>query len=79
MCGLHKPEECIRSLGAGGTDACEQPDLGARNQLRSSRKATISSAQVSVVEGVVQCFSQEYGSLGLNPSILGGGVIVTEH
>lgn len=65
--------------GAGGTDACEQPDLGARNQLRSSRKATISSSQVSVVEGVVQCFSQEYGSLGLNPSILGGGVIVTEH
>lgn len=44
VCGLQKPEECIRSLGAGGTGVCEQPDLGAMNQLRSSRKETISSA-----------------------------------
>lgn len=79
VCGLQKPGECIRSLGVGGTGVCEQPDLGARNSDPLEKQSFL-PPQASVVEGVLQCFSQEYGSLGLIPSILGGGgVIVTEH
>lgn len=70
VCGLQKPGECIRSQGVGGTGVCEQPDLGARNSDPLEKQPFL-LPQVSVVEGVLQCFSQEYGSLGLIPSILG--------